>query len=441
MPIAAASGRSETSLSPWASRATISVRRRSLETRSRAAGRTVVLALASLILFPQRFLCSMGIGGALVALAAAAIVLVLLPALLSLRGRRLASRRAVTRHREGDAMPLPAHLPRSTFTAVLTAAAVGAAAAPGPAAAQTARQERLQASVTQPTADRARAVGITVERDARPADGSRPRNATAFLFGIPRGFVIDAGAFPTTMPGGPVVTRFVIRIDRRTTTEDGRRVALVHAPRTCPPRAWTFHLTSRFADAAAEVTRDRVRCRPLTPSRAGCSAARRGRSGSPRRPGPSAPAAASSAAGGGEQPFLAGPQLVDAVPDRLEQVEQALVGRRPVAGVHTARLATVLRRGARIRVVGGHVVGQVHQRPVGDVDGAGQAVQHARRGRRHPPALELVQVGGRDPRPLGGRLRRQPGALARRADAVAEAFRRWVRHVHYGIQRASICHL
>jgi len=65
------------------------------------AGRTVVfsaltvaLALASLIVFPQRFLYSMGIGGALVALAAAAIVLVLLPALLSLGGSRLASRRA-----------------------------------------------------------------------------------------------------------------------------------------------------------------------------------------------------------------------------------------------------------------------------------------------------------------------------------------------------------
>jgi len=34
-----------------------------------------------------------------------------------------------------------------------------------------------------------------------------------------------------TMSDGPVVTRFVIRIDRRTTAENGRRVALIRGTR------------------------------------------------------------------------------------------------------------------------------------------------------------------------------------------------------------------
>jgi RND superfamily putative drug exporter len=62
----------------------------------RTAGRTVLfssltvaVALASLIVFPQRFLYSMGIGGAAVALFAALVALVVLPAVLSLLGPRV----------------------------------------------------------------------------------------------------------------------------------------------------------------------------------------------------------------------------------------------------------------------------------------------------------------------------------------------------------------
>jgi uncharacterized membrane protein YdfJ with MMPL/SSD domain len=50
---------------------------------------TVAAALASLIVFPQRFLYSMGLGGALVALLAATIALTLLPAVLALLGNRV----------------------------------------------------------------------------------------------------------------------------------------------------------------------------------------------------------------------------------------------------------------------------------------------------------------------------------------------------------------
>ncbi|MGZ8666507.1 MAG: MMPL family transporter, partial [Solirubrobacterales bacterium] len=52
---------------------------------------TVAAAIASLIVFPQRFLYSMGIGGASVALIAAAVSLTVLPAVLTLLGTRVNS--------------------------------------------------------------------------------------------------------------------------------------------------------------------------------------------------------------------------------------------------------------------------------------------------------------------------------------------------------------
>ena len=50
---------------------------------------TVAAALASLLVFPQRFLYSMGLGGAIVALLAAAVSLIVLPAVLALLGHRV----------------------------------------------------------------------------------------------------------------------------------------------------------------------------------------------------------------------------------------------------------------------------------------------------------------------------------------------------------------
>jgi uncharacterized membrane protein YdfJ with MMPL/SSD domain len=50
---------------------------------------TVAVALASLLVFPQRFLYSMGLGGSLVALFAALIALTVLPAVLTLLGSRV----------------------------------------------------------------------------------------------------------------------------------------------------------------------------------------------------------------------------------------------------------------------------------------------------------------------------------------------------------------
>jgi uncharacterized membrane protein YdfJ with MMPL/SSD domain len=68
---------------------------------------TVAAALASLLVFPQRFLYSMGLGGSLVALFAALIALTVLPAVLTLLGRRVnaGAPRFLQRRAESDARP------------------------------------------------------------------------------------------------------------------------------------------------------------------------------------------------------------------------------------------------------------------------------------------------------------------------------------------------
>jgi uncharacterized membrane protein YdfJ with MMPL/SSD domain len=68
---------------------------------------TVAAALGSLLIFPQRFLYSMGIGGMMVAVLAGAVALLVLPAVLALLGTRvnaLAPRR-LQRAAEADARP------------------------------------------------------------------------------------------------------------------------------------------------------------------------------------------------------------------------------------------------------------------------------------------------------------------------------------------------
>jgi uncharacterized membrane protein YdfJ with MMPL/SSD domain len=84
--------------------------RRTLNTAGRTvlfSSLTVAVALASLIVFPQRFLYSMGIGGAMVALLASAISLTVLPAVLALLGNRVNSwsPRFLQRRAERDARP------------------------------------------------------------------------------------------------------------------------------------------------------------------------------------------------------------------------------------------------------------------------------------------------------------------------------------------------
>jgi len=66
--------------------------RRTLQTAGRTiafSSLTIAAAVASLTIFPQRFLYSMGIAGALVALLAASLALIVLPALLAVLGPRV----------------------------------------------------------------------------------------------------------------------------------------------------------------------------------------------------------------------------------------------------------------------------------------------------------------------------------------------------------------
>jgi uncharacterized membrane protein YdfJ with MMPL/SSD domain len=84
--------------------------RRTLATAGRTvlfSSLTVAAALGSLLLFPQRFLYSMGIGGMMVAALAGAVALLVLPAVLALLGTRvnaLAPRR-LQRAADADARP------------------------------------------------------------------------------------------------------------------------------------------------------------------------------------------------------------------------------------------------------------------------------------------------------------------------------------------------
>ena len=84
--------------------------RRTLATAGRTvlfSSLTVAAALGSLLIFPQRFLYSMGIGGMMVAVLAGAVALLVLPAVLALLGRRVnaLSPRRLQRAAEADARP------------------------------------------------------------------------------------------------------------------------------------------------------------------------------------------------------------------------------------------------------------------------------------------------------------------------------------------------
>jgi uncharacterized membrane protein YdfJ with MMPL/SSD domain len=79
--------------------------RRTLNTAGRTvmfSSVTVAVALASLLVFPQRFLYSMGLGGALVALLAATIALTVLPAVLALLGERVNALAPAFLHRRAE---------------------------------------------------------------------------------------------------------------------------------------------------------------------------------------------------------------------------------------------------------------------------------------------------------------------------------------------------
>src|SRR5205807_10281842 len=86
--------------------------KRTLQTAGRTivfSSLTIAAAVASLTIFPQRFLYSMGIAGALVALLAAALALTVLPALLSVLGPRVNALAPSWLSRQAERDARPAH--------------------------------------------------------------------------------------------------------------------------------------------------------------------------------------------------------------------------------------------------------------------------------------------------------------------------------------------
>ncbi|HEY1516845.1 MAG TPA: MMPL family transporter [Solirubrobacteraceae bacterium] len=86
--------------------------RRTLQTAGRTilfSSVTVAVALAALAIFPQRFLYSMGIAGAIVALVAATLAVVVLPALLAVLGPRVNALAPKRLQRAADRDARPAH--------------------------------------------------------------------------------------------------------------------------------------------------------------------------------------------------------------------------------------------------------------------------------------------------------------------------------------------
>src|SRR5919198_641192 len=117
--------------------------RRTLATAGRTvafSSVTVAAAVATLILFPQRFLYSMGLAGAVVALVAASLALVVLPALLALLGPRVNALAPKRLHRAADRDARPTDgfwhrlsqfvIARPRRTALLTAATLIALGVP-----------------------------------------------------------------------------------------------------------------------------------------------------------------------------------------------------------------------------------------------------------------------------------------------------------------------
>ena len=128
---------------------------------------TVAAAMACLTVFPQRFLVSMGLGGAVVALVAAAATMLTLPALLALLGPRLGKVRP--RPATGGPWYRLAHavMRRPVVVALATAAALVVVAAP----ALGMRWSGIDATIL-PTSQSARSVNDAIGRDFPGADSS-----------------------------------------------------------------------------------------------------------------------------------------------------------------------------------------------------------------------------------------------------------------------------
>jgi uncharacterized membrane protein YdfJ with MMPL/SSD domain len=156
--------------------------RQALQITMRSTGRTVVfsaltvaVAMATLTVFPQRFLVSMGLGGAVVALVSAASALLMTPALLVLLGERV-RKAAPPDHHEGRWYRVAGFVMRRPWTVLIaTAALMLVLASPAPGV----RWSGIDATVL-PTSRSARVVHDTVVRDFPALHGGQTITVIAF---------------------------------------------------------------------------------------------------------------------------------------------------------------------------------------------------------------------------------------------------------------------
>jgi uncharacterized membrane protein YdfJ with MMPL/SSD domain len=204
------------------------------------AGRTVLFSAATvaaacvcLTLFPQRFLVSMGLGGIVVALVAAAATVLVLPALLALMGRRL-----------GKVVPAPersgrwyrlarAVMRRPGLTAVATAAALLALAAPATGI----HWSGIDATLL-PKSQTARVVSDTIARDFPRADASPVIVAVRGSPTQARAFDARLRALPEARRVGPArelrPDLWQIDVQAKSSPIGAPAIALVRAIRAAP---------------------------------------------------------------------------------------------------------------------------------------------------------------------------------------------------------------
>lgn len=250
----------------------------------RTAGRTVLYssltvagALACMLVFPLRFLYSMGVGGALVALAAGAVSLVVLPAVLVALGPRIdalaparlqrsAARSARVGERGGWYRLARAVMRRPGLVALLTACALIAAALPSLRVALTPADAHVL-----PASSQARQVAealtndfavdpsqsITMLVSAPASTPVPPRGAGA---GAHRPGALDPGALghPGSLP------RTVVTIERRARLVAGTQ-ASTGQPRFIGHRLWEIELQPTGIDGAPSNQRLLKRLRAISP--------------------------------------------------------------------------------------------------------------------------------------------------------------------------------
>jgi uncharacterized membrane protein YdfJ with MMPL/SSD domain len=225
--------------------------RRTLETAGRTilfSSLTVAAAVASLAIFPQRFLYSMGIAGAVVALVAVTLALVVLPALLTVLGPRVNALAPTWLQRAADRDARPAQrgawyrlsrfvMRRPGRVAVLSAAFLIALGIPFTGV----KFVSVTASVL-PHSASARQVDDTLARDfppnrtspvevvvGAPANSPQVRAVAAQITRLP-----DVSAVAPAQPAGPSNSLLAVASVQRplseTTKQLVRDIRAIHAP-------------------------------------------------------------------------------------------------------------------------------------------------------------------------------------------------------------------